>query len=88
MQELVLQNPAAFDHGQPGTVAIDTYGVLGVVPCAPDLDFDGAVGFSDVLQVLRWWGLCPDHCPADLDRDGSVGSGDLEIVLDAWGPCE
>ncbi|NNM27735.1 MAG: hypothetical protein HKO59_17470 [Phycisphaerales bacterium] len=55
-------------------------------PCAGDVDFDGDVGFTDLLAVLAAWGPCPD-CPADQDGDGDVGFTDLLVVLAAWGPC-
>ncbi|NNM26816.1 MAG: VCBS repeat-containing protein [Phycisphaerales bacterium] len=48
-----------------------------------DVDGDGDVDFTDLLQVLADWGPCPG-CAADLDGDGSVGFTDLLEVLAGW----
>lgn len=55
-------------------------------PCAPDLDGDGSIAFTDLLAVLSSWGPC-GACAADLDGDGTVGFTDVLAVLSAWGPC-
>ncbi len=55
-------------------------------PCPWDLDANGSVGVSDLLELLASWGLCKD-CPADFDDDGSVGVSDLLALLANWGPC-
>lgn len=49
-----------------------------------DLDGDGTVGVTDLLQLLGVWGPCPG-CPEDLDGDGTVGVTDLLILLATWG---
>jgi uncharacterized membrane protein len=54
--------------------------------CPEDLDGSGAVGFSDLTQLLNAWGDCAG-CPEDLDGDGSVGFSDLTTLLNKWGPC-
>ena len=51
-----------------------------------DLDGDGIVGTSDLLQLLSVWGFCPG-CPEDLNGDQFVGTADLLILLPDWGPC-
>ena len=51
-----------------------------------DVDGDGVVAFTDLLQVLADWGACPG-CASDLDGDGMVGFTDLTQLLGAWGPC-
>ena len=56
--------------------------------CTGDIDEDGEVGFSDLLDVLAAWGPCDGNCPADVDLSGTVDFDDLLIVLAAWGPCE
>ena len=56
--------------------------------CPADLDASGAVGLSDLVQMLAAWGLCPDHCPEDLDDSGDVGLPDLLALLATWGPCD
>ncbi|MFK7960251.1 MAG: right-handed parallel beta-helix repeat-containing protein [Phycisphaerales bacterium] len=54
--------------------------------CRADLDGDGSIGFSDLLNLLAAWGICND-CPADIDCDGEVAFGDLLALLAAFGPC-
>ncbi|MHC4427753.1 MAG: hypothetical protein ACYS0D_04015, partial [Planctomycetota bacterium] len=54
--------------------------------CPADLDGDGTVSTSDLLELLGQWGGHPAG-PPDLDGDGTVGTGDLLILLGAWGPC-
>lgn len=56
------------------------------LPCLPDFDGSGSVGFADLQRLLQAWGTCP-ACPEDLDFDDSVGFSDLQILLQAWGPC-
>ena len=51
-----------------------------------DLDFDGVVGFDDLLILLAAWGPCAE-CVEDLDASGDVGFSDLLLLLAAWGPC-
>ncbi len=50
-------------------------------------DFDGVVGFDDLLILLAAWGPCAE-CVEYLDASGDVGFSDLLILLAAWGPCE
>ncbi len=53
--------------------------------CPADLDGDGTVGITDLLQLLFVWGQ--QGVPADLDGDGTVGITDLLVLLAAWGAC-
>ncbi|NNF43962.1 MAG: hypothetical protein HKN62_13145 [Phycisphaerales bacterium] len=54
--------------------------------CPADLDGDASVGFSDLLRMLAFWGVC-EGCPEDLDGSGDVGFTDLLMVLGSWGDC-
>lgn len=54
--------------------------------CGPDLDEDGAVGVTDLLQLIGAWGPC-ESCDEDLDGDNSVTVNDLLALLAAWGPA-
>ncbi|MDG1899257.1 MAG: dockerin type I domain-containing protein, partial [Phycisphaerales bacterium] len=54
--------------------------------CEGDLDGDGRVSITDLLQILSQWGACGD-CTADLNGDGTVDVTDLLTVLAAWGSC-
>ena len=55
--------------------------------CSEDLNGDGLVGVSDLLQVIDAWGACGIVCAEDLDSDGAVGVSDLLMMIDAWGDC-
>ncbi len=54
-------------------------------PCPADLDDDGMVGVSDLIEILAAWGN--KGGPEDLDGSGFVDIGDLLLVLSSWGPC-
>ncbi|MHC4108552.1 MAG: hypothetical protein ACYSTY_10750, partial [Planctomycetota bacterium] len=54
--------------------------------CLWDLDGSGAVGTSDLLDLLSQWGTDPGG-PPDFDGDGNVGTSDLLKLLSMWGPC-
>ena len=59
--------------------------------CDADLNSDGNVNVTDVLQLLAAWGQCSPKdvdCEADLNGDSYVGVNDLLMVIDAWGACE
>jgi len=56
------------------------------VPCAWDLNCDGDVGFSDLLELLAIWGPCY-QCAADVDGDDMIGFNELLQLLADWGPC-
>jgi hypothetical protein len=69
-----------------GYGVIDVFAAAQVSFCTADVDGDGSVGITDMLQVLGTWGLCPG-CPSDVDGDGSVGINDFLELLAQWGPC-
>ncbi|MHC4966450.1 MAG: DUF4350 domain-containing protein [Planctomycetota bacterium] len=51
---------------------------------------DGAVGVTDLLDMLAGWGTCPAppaECLADIDDDDNVGVVDLLGLLANWGQC-
>lgn len=52
--------------------------------CGSDVNRDGVVGPTDLVQVLGAWGTC-SNCAADANRDGLVNSTDLLSVLVSWG---
>ena len=62
-------------------IAIETIGGE-VLP--GDVNGDGVVDTSDLLDLLAAWGDCAGACPADFDGDGAVGVGDLLILLGNW----
>jgi len=56
-------------------------------PCPEDINGDGAVTVSDVLDVLSDFG-CLTECASDVDGDGAVSVSDVLTVLSAFGqPC-
>ena len=54
--------------------------------CPWDLDDDGMVGVSDLLELLGAWGTDPSG-PPDFDGDNTVGLRDLLEMLANWGTC-
>ena len=60
--------------------------VVAITTCPWDLDGNGVVGASDLLELLASWGPCKG-CPADFDSSGNVGASDLLALLANWGPC-
>ena len=73
-----------------GVGRIDIGAAVSLGPAAPtlgDLNIDGTVSASDLLDLLRNWGPCNNcyFCPADLDSDCQVGASDLLILLSNWG---
>ena len=55
-------------------------------PCPADVNEDGLVNFTDVLEVFSWWGEI-GPCPGDLDGNHRVDVADLLFVLSRWGSC-
>jgi len=60
--------------------------------CTGDVNADGLVNVTDLLDLLATWGACgnPDACAADFapaGGDGLVNVTDLLDLLAAWGPC-
>ena len=54
-------------------------------PCPADLDGDGLVGTTDLLELLSAWGSTSG--PADINSDGAVDVNDLLLLMAAWGGC-
>ena len=53
--------------------------------CPWDLDDNGSVGTSDLLELFAQWGTSG---PADFDESGFVDTSDLLILFANWGPCK
>lgn len=59
--------------------------------CEADMNADGYVNVTDMLQLIDSWGSCnpgPNSCDADLDGDSYVNVSDLLILIESWGSCE
>lgn len=54
--------------------------------CPADLDSDGTVGTSDLLELFNAWGSNPIG-PPDFDGNGTVDTNDLLELFANWGPC-
>jgi hypothetical protein len=53
--------------------------------CAGDLNNDGSVSVSDLLEIIAAWGSSDPA--ADLNGDGTVAVSDLLIAIGNWGIC-
>jgi hypothetical protein len=53
--------------------------------CPADIDGNGVVDVTDLLELLAAWGT--NGGPADLNDDGIVDVTDLLQLLADWGPC-
>ena len=69
-----------------GMVWIEYRTQSGTCGCPSDINEDGFVGFSDVLEVVASWGPC-FGCAADVNNDGAVEFDDLLQVLADYGDC-
>jgi len=54
------------------------------LPCAGDINLDGAVDAQDLASVLANWN---GSGTGDLNNDGLVDGLDLATILANWGPC-
>ena len=64
---------------------VEIWGVSLVSYCPGDLDHNGVVNVTDLLQLLGAWGSSDPA--ADINEDGTVNVSDLLILLGAWGQC-
>jgi len=56
--------------------------------CEEDINNDGNVNVSDMVQLIESWGPCFNKsCDADFDGDNYVRVSDLLILIDNWGSC-
>ena len=55
--------------------------------CVGDLDGDGFVGVTDLLQLLGVWGACK-NCQEDFDGNGFVDVLDILELINFWGVCQ
>lgn len=94
--ENVYAGQAEYDLGWPwgsvtvnvesGTITADLWTSKVPTPCYGDVNDDGMVNVSDVLEVIGNWGYCHE-CPADTNNDSYVDVADLLYIVGEWGPC-
>ena len=53
--------------------------------CPADINNDGVVDVTDLLELINQWGQAGG--PADIDGDGIVGVSDLLELINSWGTC-
>ena len=53
----------------------------------PDINGDGTVNVSDLLQLIGAWGPC-GGCDEDIDDSGEVDVTDLLMAIASWGDCD
>lgn len=71
-------------HANTSGNGSNTYAYQVFAACVGDLDGNGSVGTTDLLDLLSQWGTSGT---ADFDGSGDVGTADLLILLANWGPC-
>ena len=49
-----------------------------------DVNCDGLVNVTDVLDVVSNWGACVGVCNEDIVPDGTIDVGDLLTVIGNW----
>jgi hypothetical protein len=76
----ILVRLGGVSGGGTGTLNITC---TATAPCTADFDGDGAVGASDLAEVLNAWG----GPIADLNGDGTTDAADLAELLGNWGDC-
>jgi len=75
-----VQIAGSYDDGGGNTIS-DSCG-----SCEGDVNGDGIVDVTDLLEVVGAWGIC-DNCDADIDGYGVVDVTDLLTVVGNWGEC-
>lgn len=81
-----VDDPDTKDSGNGDSPIIDMGAYeFQLVLCPWDLDKNGSVSTSDLLELLSQWGT---DGSADFDGSGIVDTIDMLILLAKWGPCE
>ncbi|MEM7228174.1 MAG: hypothetical protein AAF432_05085, partial [Planctomycetota bacterium] len=65
-------------------------GVPDECECRADVNGDGTVDVTDLMQVMDEQGPCailPPDCPSDVNLDGEANELDIAAVINAFGPC-
>ena len=89
-QTFVTNNPVpnnVYDYYCAVHVGLGMVGTIEVVTCPSDIDEDGGVGLSDLVQLLSNYGTTSGagYFDGDLDFDGAVTLADLVKLLSRYG---
>ena len=74
-------------HSHPSNVVTNHLFSVSLIsaPCPEDLDQDGIIGTSDILEALAQFGCLlensPSGCSGDVNADGNVGVSDILAIL-------
>jgi len=75
---------AAADESVSTAIASFQFFAIGETNTNPsDINGDGIVNVSDLLEVISAWGTC-NGCPADINSDGMVNVTDVLAVIGNW----
>ncbi len=79
----------AMGISEDGLIIAEAGGVAAVVlapvqPAPGDTNCDGIINVTDLLSVIRHWGIC-NGCVQDFTGDGNVDHSDLLVVIVNWG---
>jgi hypothetical protein len=84
--EVISFTEVIFVNDQTEIIDVDSSDELIISPsCTEDVNDDGVVDVSDILEVVGAWG--DSGGPSDINEDGIVNVTDLLAVVDAWGTC-
>jgi len=84
--EVISFTEVIFVNDQTEIIDVDSSDELIISPsCTEDVNDDGVVDVSDILEVVGAWG--DSGGPSDINEDGIVNVTDLLAVVDAWGAC-
>lgn len=84
--EVISFTEVIFVNDQTEIIDVDSSDELIISPsCTEDVNDDGVVDVSDILEVVGAWG--DSSGPSDINEDGIVNVTDLLAVVDAWGTC-
>jgi len=86
IDELTIEWPRGYDTVLNNVDVNQTITIQ--APGVGDVNGDGSVNVTDLLNLLGNWGTCPeppDLCPTDTNGDGEVNVTDLLNLLGNWG---
>lgn len=86
VDDVISFSEVIFVNDQTETIDVDASDELVIFAlCPEDVNSDGVVDVSDILEIVGAWGDLSG--PQDVNEDGIVNVTDLLAVVDAWGTC-